>query len=85
MKLDMTTWTRTRKHGRGHGYMDEDMETWRHGRGEMETWKHGDMARRHGDLDTWRHGHENKTWTHEDTEIWRQGHMKTQRYGDKDT
>ncbi len=51
----METWTRTWKHGRGHGNMDEDMETWR-GHDIMneymegiktKTWKHG---RGHGDM-----------------------------------
>jgi hypothetical protein len=49
------TWTRTWKHGRGHGNMVNDTETltrtWQHGRGhgnideDMETWSR-----------TWRHG-----------------------------
>jgi hypothetical protein len=30
---NMKTWTRTWKHGRGHGNMDEDRETW------TRTWK----------------------------------------------
>jgi hypothetical protein len=29
----------------------EEMETWRHEKGNMETWGHGDM-------ETWRHGHQ---------------------------
>jgi hypothetical protein len=52
---NMKTWTRTWKHGRGHGNMDKDMETW------TRTWKHGQG---HGNMDedmetwtrTWKHG-----------------------------
>jgi hypothetical protein len=47
MNKDMGTW---KTHGRGHGDIDKDMVTWRHGK--METWKNGDMETwRHGDMD----------------------------------
>jgi hypothetical protein len=41
---NMKTWTRTWKHGRGHGNMDEDRETW------TRTWKE------HRRKQTWKHG-----------------------------
>jgi hypothetical protein len=44
----METWTRTWKHGEGHGDIEEAMETWRHA--VIQTWKHGDM-----DMEPWRH------------------------------
>jgi hypothetical protein len=57
MDKDMATQTKTWQHGRGHGNMDKDMETWRHE--DMETWRHGDI----------KNGHM-KTWTRGDKEIW---------------
>jgi hypothetical protein len=67
MDKDMETWTRTWKHGRGHGNMDEDMEAW------TRTWKHG---RGHGNMDedmeawtnTWKHGRGHESMD-EDMEI----------------
>jgi hypothetical protein len=35
MDEDTETWTRTWKHGRGHGNRDEDMAIW------MRTWQDG--------------------------------------------
>ncbi len=40
--MDMETWVRRWKHGRGHGNMDKDMETW------TRTGKYG---REHGSMD----------------------------------
>jgi hypothetical protein len=40
--VSMKTWTKTWKHGQGHGNMDEDMEKW------TRIWKHG---RGHGNMD----------------------------------
>jgi hypothetical protein len=76
------TWTRTWKHGRGHGNIKiwtrrhGDLETWRIDtwkHGDMETWRNGDMETwRNGDMETWKMRHENggldmETWT------WRHG------------
>jgi hypothetical protein len=50
MDGDLATWKRTWKYGRGHGDIDEDMDTWTHGVMEIWTW-------RHEDIETWRYGH----------------------------
>ncbi len=82
MANDMETWTKTWKHGRGHGNMEEDMETWtRTCIVDIETLRH-----RHGHRDTWTRGHM-ESWTHRHMEISRHGDMDidtwTWRYGIK--
>ncbi len=74
------TWTRMRtwKHGRGHGNMDEEMETWNHG--NMETWKHWYIERRRltwdlENMETW------KLWDHGNFETWRLGDSETWKRG----
>jgi hypothetical protein len=65
---DNETWTRTWKHGLGHGSMDEVIEAWtrtlKYGRGMVtwtRTWRHGQG---HETLELWKHGHMViETWT----------------------